>query len=84
MLLQVIGCQSPGCDGIHMKGTIAIIITIIITAIKPENSSPEMMGIKRITVRRQRGLPNGGNIRVTESQDQGWERHPSKDPEENS
>lgn len=26
----------------------------------------------------------GGNIRVTESKDQGWERRPSKDPEENS
>lgn len=39
---------------------IVVIITIIIMAVKPEHSSPEKMGIKRITVRRQRDFQTGG------------------------
>lgn len=35
-------------------------IRIIIIAVKPEDSSPMRMGIKRIIVRQQEGLPDRG------------------------
>lgn len=43
---------------VYVKGITVIIITIITTAVKPEDSSPLRIGIKRITVRQQGGLPD--------------------------
>ena len=56
-----------------------IIIRIIIMAVKPEDSSPVRLGMKRITSRQGR-LPEREAIRVTASRDQGWGRHSLRDP----
>ena len=47
-------------------------------AVKPENSSPVRLGMKRITSRQGR-LPEREAIRVTASRDQGWGRHSLRD-----
>lgn len=56
-----------------------IIIRIIIMAVKPEDSLPVRMGMKRI-ISKQGRLPERGDIRVTASRDQGWGRHSLRDP----
>lgn len=66
-----------------MKEMIMIIIRIIITAVKPEDSSPVRMGMKRITSRQQGRLPERRAIRVTASRDQSWGRHSLRDPQDN-
>lgn len=57
--LHVINCQLH-CYGARYVNGMIIIIAIIITAVKPEDSSPVRMGIKRITARQQARLPNWG------------------------
>lgn len=49
---------------VYVKGMIVIVLRIIITTVKPEGSSPVRMGIKRITVREQGGLPDREAMRV--------------------
>ena len=80
MHLHLVDCGLHSYEGVYVKEMIMIIIRIIIMAVKPEDSSPTRMGIKRITVRRQGGLADMGAIRVTASRDQGWGRHSSRDP----
>lgn len=80
MHLHVVDCGLHSYEGVYVKQMIMIIIRIIIMAVKPEDSSPTTIGIKRITVRKQGGLADMGAIRVTATRDQGWGRHSSRDP----
>lgn len=48
----------------YVKVVIVTIITIIIIAVKPEDSSPGRIEIKNIKVRQQERLPDQGRVGV--------------------
>ena len=79
MHLHITDCHLHNYEGIYVKEMIMIIIRIIIMAVKPEDSLPVRMGMKRI-ISKQGRLQERGDIRLTASRDQGWGRHSLRDP----